>query len=327
MEPRKLKKLIKKYQDGSANAAEIFVVEYWYESLGQHKSSDSEIDLIPDRKYFRNRILLAASEFEEKRGSSRRRYAYAAVAGLIFFMLSSIFYSQYFSISELDRLIKPIELVYLEKGTISTGTAERKTVILNDGTKVILNANSSLTIGDYDHLRDVKLQGEAFFDVKKDPSRPFTVHGGDLHIKVLGTSFNVKAYPGIYNTAVSVRTGKVRVDNNKQNLRTLLPNENILYDRKSTDFKLTNAAYSLETSWLSDHVKLEKASFEELSQNFKNFYGFALYTSDQNVLMDGYTFSFRKSKSMQDALEEISILTGKKTIIKNKQEDKKIILY
>ncbi|WP_286858445.1 MULTISPECIES: FecR family protein [Sphingobacterium] len=327
MDQNQLKKLIKKYQEGTASAAEKFVVEYWYESLGQQKTKDSDIDFIPDRKDLKQRIVWASSVYADKRSTNRRRFIYAAVASVVLFMFSTVLYHQYFSESQIDSLIKPIKIVYLDRGTISTGTAERKTVVLNDGTKVILNANSSLTVGDYDQLRDVNLYGEAFFDVKKDPSRPFTVHGGGLHIRVLGTSFNVKAYPDIHNTSVSVRTGKVQVDNNEKNLRTLMPDENIVYDRKSSGYKLTNAEYALESSWLSDHVKLDQASFEELNQNFKNFYGFSLRTADEKLLKDRYNINFRQSKTMTTALEEIQLLTGKKISIKNKQEGKEIILY
>ncbi|WP_104382866.1 FecR family protein [Sphingobacterium sp. HMA12] len=327
VDQKQLQKLIKKYQDGTASAAEKFVVEYWYESLGKHTTEDSEIDFIPDRKNLRDRIILAAAEYTDKRSDSRRGWLYTAVASVILLIFSTVLYYQYYSGSQIDSLIEPIKMVYLDSGTISTGTAERTTVILNDGTKVILNANSSLTVGNYDRLRDVNLYGEAFFDVKKDPSRPFTVHGGGLHIKVLGTSFNVNAYPDIHNTAVSVRTGKVQVDNNEKNLRTLLPDENMVYDRKSSDFKLTNGTYPLESSWLSDHIKLDQASFEELSQTFKNFYGLTLYTDDEKILSDRYNISFRQSKTMATALEEIQLLTGKKISFKNKKEGKEIILY
>lgn len=327
MDQNQLKKLIKKYQEGTASAAEKFVVEYWYESLGRKKTEDLEIDFIPERKNLKERIVWAASVYADKRSIKRRRLTYVAVASVMLLMLSTILYHHYFSESQMDSLIKPIKTVHLDRGTISTGTAERTTVILNDGTKVILNANSGLTVGDYDRQRDVNLYGEAFFDVKRDPSRPFTVHGGGLHIKVLGTSFNVKAYQDIGITSVSVRTGKVQVDNNDKNLRTLLPDENISYDRESNDFKLSNAEYALETSWLSDQVKLDQASFEELSQNFKNFYGFSLHTADGKLLKDRYNINFRQSKTMAAALEEIQILTGKKISVKNKQEVKEIILY
>lgn len=97
--------------------------------------------------------------------------------------------------------------------TMEVATADNTTEqILPDGTKVFLNYNSKLTYpenfaGD---LRTVSLQGEAFFDVKPDAAHPFVIQANGTEIRVLGTSFNVKAY----NEApvrVDVATGKVRV--------------------------------------------------------------------------------------------------------------------
>lgn len=324
MEKRHLKKLIKKYQKGNANPAEKFVIDCWYNSLDTGDSGASIEELTPERKDLKIRIISTALEYSRKRAIRRKKIIYFAAASIILLLLSPVLYT-HFSRPSINDLIKNIETVYLSKGSISTGMGERRIVILGDGTKVVLNANSSLSIGDYILSRNVNLEGEAFFDVKKDPEKPFTVHGGGLHIKVLGTSFNVRAYRGIQNTTVSVKTGKVKVDDNKKNLYTLSPNENILYDSKSNDFTLEYAVYPLETSWLSEEVRLNRGSFEELDQYFKNFYGSSLRTQDAKVLKDHYNLTFRPSKTMEAAVEEIRVLTGKKAIIQ--KETKEIILY
>ncbi|WP_221390581.1 FecR family protein [Dyadobacter sp. NIV53] len=91
--------------------------------------------------------------------------------------------------------------------------------ILPDGTKVFLNYNSSLTYpekftGD---LRTVSLKGEAFFDVKPDAEHPFVIDANGIEIKVLGTSFNIKAYEK-EAVRVDVATGKVRIHNSGMEL-------------------------------------------------------------------------------------------------------------
>lgn len=91
-------------------------------------------------------------------------------------------------------------------------TGNTKEQLLPDGTKVFLNYNSKLTYpenfkGD---LRTVSLQGEAFFDVKPDAAHPFVIEANGTEIRVLGTSFNVKAYHET-PVRVDVATGKVRV--------------------------------------------------------------------------------------------------------------------
>ena len=87
------------------------------------------------------------------------------------------------------------------------------TFILDDGTKAILNSGSAITFPQKfaDTVRRVQLQGEAFFEVKKDVDRPFKVISGPIETRVLGTAFNVKAYEGDDRVSVAVLEGKVRV--------------------------------------------------------------------------------------------------------------------
>lgn len=324
MDKAQLKKLIKKYQNGTASPAEQFIVDYWYDTLGKSEFDTSETDSIPDRADLKSRILFGAKQ--KSKHIIHMRYYKMAAASIILGVLSFLFLRD-----ESKPIINPlsasIKTVQLEKGTLTTSTAERTTVVLMDGSKVTLNAHSSLSVTDFEKKREVVLIGEAFFEVKKDVNRPFTVHGGGLDIQVLGTSFNVQAYKGSQNTSVSVRTGKVRIANQNSNLSTLIADENIKYDRRSTAFKLIKAHFPLETSWLSDVVTLDQVSFEELSQTFYNFYGMTLVTEDKKVASDLYNIAFRTSTSMEQMLEDIKLLTGKKSITKNKEGNSKIILY
>ena len=81
---------------------------------------------------------------------------------------------------------------------VSTRYGSKTNLVLPDGTKVWLNAGSKLN---YDKnygnaIREVSLTGEAYFDVVKNPEKPFIIHASKIDIKVLGTAFNVKSYPG-----------------------------------------------------------------------------------------------------------------------------------
>jgi len=85
--------------------------------------------------------------------------------------------------------------------------------VLPDGSVVALNSNSKLTFpGKFrDDVREVSIVGEAFFDVKPNPEKPFVINAGDAQVKVLGTSFSVSAYPENEAVEVIVETGKVQV--------------------------------------------------------------------------------------------------------------------
>ena len=98
------------------------------------------------------------------------------------------------------------EIISAEKQVISE-------YILPDGSVVALNSNSKLVFPSNfkGNTREVTIYGEAFFDVKPDASKPFIINAGNAQVKVLGTSFNVKAYPENETVEVVVATGKVQV--------------------------------------------------------------------------------------------------------------------
>lgn len=114
---------------------------------------------------------------------------------------------------------------------------------LSDGSKVSLKKGSKLEVStDFgEQTRTVFLTGEAFFEVQKDPQRPFLVYAGGIVTKVLGTSFTIRAYKGETNTKVAVRTGhvtvyqeeKVGIKNNTHPEQILLtPNQQVVFEKK-----------------------------------------------------------------------------------------------
>ncbi|WP_315814783.1 FecR family protein [Paraflavitalea speifideaquila] len=96
---------------------------------------------------------------------------------------------------------------------LSSGSEPRKTVVLPDGSVVTLRSNSSITLTHHFNTanRELTLSGEAFFDVTHQQNRPFIVHAKELKIEVLGTAFNVSAYPANAHTETALFRGKVVV--------------------------------------------------------------------------------------------------------------------
>lgn len=97
--------------------------------------------------------------------------------------------------------------------TIYTAAEAGLTVTLPDGSEVDLNRNSELAYTDLfgQERREVRLKGEAFFDVKRNPALPFVIHAGGANIEVLGTSFNVRSYENTNEVEVTVATGVVKL--------------------------------------------------------------------------------------------------------------------
>ncbi|MCE7043769.1 FecR family protein [Dyadobacter sp. CY312] len=97
-------------------------------------------------------------------------------------------------------------------------TKSPELVVLKDGSKITLQPNSTITYHEaFDGAeRNVQLEGEAFFDVVKNPDRPFLVYFNDLTVRVLGTSFNIRSYGKEEGSRVTVKTGKVSVSANRE---------------------------------------------------------------------------------------------------------------
>jgi ferric-dicitrate binding protein FerR (iron transport regulator) len=157
-----------------------------------------------------------------------------------------------------------------ESLTVAT-TNNTKEQLLPDGTKVFLNYNSSLSYPEHFNgdLRTVSLEGEAFFDVKPDKEHPFVINANGTEIRVLGTSFNVKAYAK-EPVRVDVATGKVRVSKaskkielvkgesaevSADTIRSLQANMNVMgYRTQVFDFNAANLNEVVETIRDGYHV-------------------------------------------------------------------------
>jgi ferric-dicitrate binding protein FerR (iron transport regulator) len=142
--------------------------------------------------------------------------------------------------------------------TLATAAGEFTKVILPDGTKVSLNAGSKIVLSpDYAKAaqRTISLEGEAYFEVVTIPGRSFVVKTADQQIKVLGTKFNVSAYPSFDKTITTLHEGKIELSNGSQNV-ILQPN-NIVVNK--------DGALSLQRM-----VKLEKEAWRKLDFEFDN---------------------------------------------------------
>ena len=116
---------------------------------------------------------------------------------------------------------------------ISTAYGEQKRVVLPDSSEIWLNAGSTVTFPEVfaNDKRLVTLDGEAYFTVKKDTTKPFVVETSQLSVKVLGTKFNVKAYSNEAKVTTTLTSGKVEVNAPSRHPHILQPNEQLTYDK------------------------------------------------------------------------------------------------
>lgn len=223
--------MLGKYIIGECNSREKLEVEDWLrlsdenqKEFEQEKTTLNKIDTYYQaKKYDTNaawknvHAQISPSKVKSIQHKKYRKeviaqfYKYAAVV-VIALLLGSIGYFIGFR--------NHVPAVYSE--VISVNGQVLNEYVLPDGSVVALNSNSKLLYpkkfkGD---VREVTIIGEAFFDVEPNPEKPFIINAGDAQIKVLGTSFNVCAYPGTETVEVIVKTGKVQVINTVNELQT-----------------------------------------------------------------------------------------------------------
>ncbi len=171
---------------------------------------------------------------------------------------------------------KEVPVTYV---THQNGNGKISTLTLPDGTLIMLNANSSISYPSAfgEHSREIKLQGEAYFEVAKDKSRPFSVHTGELTTTVLGTHFNVAAYPNLKAIKVALLEGKVKVINTRtKQTRTLKPSQMAVYSPAEDRISLRDFDAKAIVSWHNGTLYFENADFNEIATQLKNRYGITL---------------------------------------------------
>jgi transmembrane sensor len=182
-------------------------------------------------------------------------------------------------------VLLPLALVYGLYATLAPSTAgtpavvevrtaagEQQTVVLPDSSRVVMNERTVLAYSEAFAERQVKLQGEAFFEVKEREEQPFAIVTGGAETVVLGTSFNVRAYPEEPEVAVSVETGKVLVREKSGNSKVLLrPGESGVYNRGNRSVQASRLTNAL--AWKEQELVFEGTRLSEVAEVLKRYFG------------------------------------------------------
>jgi ferric-dicitrate binding protein FerR (iron transport regulator) len=160
---------------------------------------------------------------------------------------------------------------------LHTNEGETREVVLPDGSTVTLNSNTYLryrTDLDEAEVRDIRLEGEAFFDVNRRPEQPFIIRTANAEVSVLGTSFNVREIPGDTRTEVEVATGKVAVkslvDDNQQ--VTITAEEAVVLENNTLTTYTTADRTFHGVNWRKGQLSFKNTQLEEALQQIERAY-------------------------------------------------------
>jgi len=253
----------------------------------------------------------------------------------------------FFNDSTKDELIVPKNLNEL---TINPGS--RSKITLPDGSRVWVNSGSKLSYASNfsGNLREVYLNGEAYFEVTKNPSKPFIVHTSGIDIKVLGTEFNVKAFdvePTIEATLIHGSIEVLKKDDIHAGSVLLKPHEKLVYKKlleknyyakTNLDKEIINAAPTnlksfitvkpispnipdsdiLETAWLKNKFVFEDETLSNLALRMERWYNIKINIQDQNLSLNRVSGSF-VDETAEQALNELKLLIHFNYKIKNNE--------
>ncbi|TCD00295.1 DUF4974 domain-containing protein [Pedobacter frigidisoli] len=168
-----------------------------------------------------------------------------------------------------------------------TRAGEVKNITLVDGTKISLGPKSSLTYPDTfsSTERGIHLVGQAYFEVSKNPHKPFTVSTAELRVKVLGTHFNVDATRNQVLTTVSLFEGKVEVNptHDSEDTYTLRPGQELSLDRNNLRVFQRSLDSLNVLGWMTKTLIFRNDKLSEAASKIENMYGVKLIFSDQDT--------------------------------------------
>ena len=231
------------------------------------------------------------------------------------------------SIQVFASLESPKEITYTEEGErmeVSTPAGTTTPITLSDGTQVLLGANSRLEYAKHFSAgkREVTLTGEARFNVAKDAGRPFIVHTEQIQTQVLGTVFDVKAYPQTLPD-VTLYEGKVEVSLNGTAPRLMQPGEQAFLNKEG---KLQLEKASEETSkWAEGEFAFDNRELMAVMQEIGSWYNISVVFHSRPLLEERIYFRMPRKASTNEVLAVLNDMgiakfeiTDEKIVVTNK---------
>ena len=212
-----------------------------------------------------------------------------------------------------------IQMVHTPKG-------QRTEMVLSDGTKVWINSNSTLKYCDFtsQDRRVVELDGEGYFIVTKNPTKPFIVKTTRYDIKVLGTEFNVTAYSSERDWHALLVNGKIDINaKDGSNLMVLEPNTEA-YVENGNLMKRSMSTAESAFKWRKGQISFENRSMAEIIRKLETCYDIKIIVHNKSILQSRYTGTFAVHDGISHILNVLSTYDKFTYVL---EKDNKIIIY
>jgi len=274
-EKTNIKKVIELlYQQSPLGKLELSDIGKFLSSPDNINELNSYIDNIPDNNFSDIKLKIGKiwEEIDRRKESGFAfKYTisiirkYAAILLLPLLIYTSWITYQYFFTPE-------------EYFTLATNKGEQTNIVLPDGSSAWLNVDTRLTYNtSYGKKeREITVNGEAFFDVKKDATKPFIVHIQNMEVKALGTAFNVRGYNDEATVQTSLFKGKVdvRINNSIGHLKPqiLTSGQSLVFDREMDTTKRKTFNQEIVGAWKDKQLIFENTLFDDVIKNTERWF-------------------------------------------------------
>ncbi|WP_295117427.1 FecR domain-containing protein [uncultured Chitinophaga sp.] len=313
--PEEIKELDDHLREHPEDAYFLSIMDdYWPGAVPSLKDGDAD-----GEAHFQHILATAAREEDEVPApqESRRYYlrkTLAAAAVLTGLVCGGWWYFRN----------KPAAETLMTETVAKPGAKSR--VLLSDGTIVWLNSGSRIVYPTRfsDSVRAVELEGEAYFDVAKMPNRPFLVRTRDLHVRVLGTVFNIKCYPDDLRSEATLISGAIQVSKTGETQSALLlhPHEKVVVDRQAVAVAANTPAQPsmvikhikvsipdtsmVETAWVYNKLVFDGEDFREIATEMERWYNVKITINDPAVAAYRFHAKFENER-MEEVLEALQL--------------------
>ncbi len=313
MQKEECVEIFERYIQNRANNDEIKRLSQWIKdnheiSLWLEQrilTSSSTIDSEVQMRMLKNIVAEIDSNTKEnvtlnKQSNIRFRLNKLMRVAALFFLPVLTAAGVYFYMSKNKSSSAPL-IIAVERG-------QKANITLPDGSKVWLNSQSKLTYsGDFNvKKRELELDGEAYFEVAHNPTKPFIVRSRDIAVEALGTAFGMKAYNEDNLISSILMRGKVKVTT-PSGESILMPNERVMYDKtthKATQNTVTNATDF--TGWIHNELRFENESLDEIAKTIQRIYNVEIIFASAQLKNQRYTGTVNNN-SLESVLNIITL--------------------
>ena len=296
MDKEQAHRLITKYKKGLCSEEEIEILNQWMDDQGldqpdyQFKSDDQENAFKEDIRF---RIKSSLFPKEKKKDRLHLQSLLKIAAMLLLVSTIGIWSWNKYNHKQPEQYTS----IYNPAGHL-------KTIILPDGSKVFLNAATTIRFPSHftSGNREVTLIGEAYFEVIHNAEKPFLIYTGKVKTQVLGTSFNVKAYANEPKITIAVTSGKVGVVAGKSTIM-LTPNQTANYDPKEDRLlKGTTTDASSMKAWTNGTLIFRNQTLNEITRTLVRRYNTNIVIQNDHIARAILNARFDKNESLENVI-------------------------